>query len=294
MQDAQKIKERIIFLVEQKGPTLPVEIAKELNLSILFASVFLSELLSEKKLKISYLRVGNSPVYFISGQEIKLENFSEHLNSKEKEAFLLLKENKFLEDSKQEPAIRVALRSIKDFAFPFENNGTFFWRYLNIPESEFPQKIVEEKIVEEIDSNEDEKLETSVILEQSGELEESENLEDKKISVKKSVKKRKLQKQDDKFFNQVKNFLTEKSIEILSIEGASQKDLMLRIKQDNEEKLVVAYNKKRIGEIEIIKANKKAVELDLKYFVLSLGELPKKLQNLIEALGNLSGLEKLK
>jgi hypothetical protein len=282
MQDTSKIKERIISIIQQNGPSLPSNIARELDLSILFASAFLSELLSQKKLKISNLRVGNSPVYFIPGQEPKLENFSEHLKSKEREAFLLLRENKFLKDEEQQPAIRVALRAIKDFAIPFENNGVFFWRYFVVPESEFDN---EEDPIEE--TKEIEKIE------EGPETEEIEEDEEDVPEKKKIVKRKPSKKKNDKFFNQVKEFLAEKSIDILDIEGVSQKDLMLRISDNGEEKLLVAYNKKRIGEDEIIRANKKAEEIGLDYIILSLGGPLKKLQNLIKAIKNLSKIEKL-
>ncbi len=270
MQDTTNIKLKIISLIEQKGPNLPVRIAGELGLSPLFASAFLSELLSEKKIKISNLRVGNSPLYFISGQEPKLEDFSEHLKSKEKEAFLLLKENKFLVDAKQEPAIRIALRAIKDFAIPFGKDEKLIWRYFTIPESEF--KRTEE--IKEIPKKETEKKQET---------------KEKKI-----VKKRIAKKRDEKFFDKVKEFLSEKSIEIIGIEGVSQNNITLKINKNNKEELVIAYNKRRIGEEEIIKANKQAKEIGLPYTILSLGEPTKKIQNLIEAAKNLSKIEKLK
>ena len=87
------------------------------------------------------MKVGNSPVYFIPGQETMLEKFSEYLKSKEKEAFALLKEKRFLEDKKQDPAIRIALREIKDFAIAFKKDDEIFWRYFTIPENEFKLKI---------------------------------------------------------------------------------------------------------------------------------------------------------
>ena len=87
------------------------------------------------------MRVGNSPIYFIQGQEHQLEKFSVYLKSKEKEAFILLQEKKFLKDSEQTPAIRVALRQIKDFAFPFKRNNEIIWRYLTSKESEFKMEI---------------------------------------------------------------------------------------------------------------------------------------------------------
>ena len=112
--DTSQLKENILSVLQQRGPSLPVHIAKGTNLSILFASAFLSELLSERKIKISNMRVGNSPIYFIPGQENQLENFALHLNNKEKEAFTLLQNKKILKDGEQHPAIRVALRSIKE------------------------------------------------------------------------------------------------------------------------------------------------------------------------------------
>ena len=97
-QDTSGIKENILSYIKQRGPSLPVHIAKITGLSILFSSAFLSELLSERKVKISNMRVGSSPIYYIPGQENQLENFSRHLNTKEKEAFTLLQDKKILKD----------------------------------------------------------------------------------------------------------------------------------------------------------------------------------------------------
>jgi hypothetical protein len=140
-QDASHIREKILSILRIKGPTLPVHIAQETGMSMLFSSAFLSELLSDKKIKMSHMRVGNSPIYFVPGQEPQLERFSNYLKSKERDAFILLQEKKFLKDSEQNPAIRVALREIRDFAIHFKNNGEIIWRYFTIPESEFKQDI---------------------------------------------------------------------------------------------------------------------------------------------------------
>jgi len=88
------------------------------------------------------MKVGNSPIYLIQGQEPMLERFSQHLKSKEKEAFELLKRKKFLKDEEQVPAIRIALREIRDFAVAFKKDEEIFWRYFTIQENEFePPKI---------------------------------------------------------------------------------------------------------------------------------------------------------
>ena len=77
------------------------------------------------------------------------------------------------------------------------------------------------------------------------------------------------------------------------IESFNKNDLILRVKSSDQEKLLIAYNKKRINETDIIKANKKAQESNLPYIILSLGGPLKKLDNLINAIKNLTEIEKL-
>ncbi len=301
IQNTSEIKKKIISFLKAKGPSLPVHIAKEINMSILFASAFLSELVSEREIKISHMKVGGSPVYFIPGQEPMLEKFSQYLKTKEKEAFLLLKQKKFLEDSKQDPAIRVALRALRDFAIPFRRNDKIFWRYLTVPESEFdekrkikepvkkeelivPPQIKVEKIPVELGKHSIKKEKTLDIFEEKP----------KKAETKiKTIKRKTPKKKNDKFFNKVKEFLSEKSIEILDIQDFNKTGITLIVKENGEEKLLVAYNKKRISETDLIKTNQKASKLNLKYIILSRGEPLKKTLNFIKAAKNLSNIEKI-
>lgn len=132
----KEIHEKIVSALKRRGPSLPIQMAKELNMSSLFVSAFLSELVDEKKIKISSLKVGGSPLYFLEGQEEKLENFYNYMHPKEVEAFQLLKKDKILKDSEQEPSIRVALRAIKDFAIGFMFNKEIYWRYMLVSLSE--------------------------------------------------------------------------------------------------------------------------------------------------------------
>mgnify|MGYP001573990013 CR=1 FL=1 len=305
-QDTKQIKEKIISFLKIRGPSLPVHIAKEIQMSMLFASAFLSELLSEKKLKLSNMRVGSSPLYLIQGQESRLENFSNFLNSKEKEAFALLKEKKFLKDSEQEPAIRVALRSIRDFAIPFKNQEEIHWRFFTIPEEEFKieNKILQpQTLIQEIETTSQtiipEKEITKIsqeISERSEPISKKEDLEifDKphKKTEKKKSKKPQKSKKDDKFFEKVKESLQKNSIEILGIEGFNKNELILKIKENNEEKTLLAFNKKKINETDIIKAFRK-IPKDTKYSILSLGEPMKKISDLLESLKNLSEIKKM-
>lgn len=283
-QDTSKLKQNIMNFLRNRGPSLPVHIAKEIQMDILFASAFLSELLSEGKIKTSNMKVGSSRLHFLPGQEEKLANFSQYLKSKEKDAFELLKQKRFLKDSETEPAIRVALRAIKDFAIPLNKNNDTIWRYFTESKSNIPQEQEKPKKQEIINTPETEKQETVP-------SKPNKPLEIKKKPAKKTTKTSR--KKDDKFFNQVKQFLLSKNIEILDIQGFSRKDLMLKVKKDEKERILIAYNKKTINEKDIINANKKASEIGLKYIILSLGNPLKKTQTLLDAAKNLTSIEKI-
>jgi hypothetical protein len=144
-----KNKEAILTTIKLRGPSLPVQIGKAISIEPMLAAALLSELKAEQKIKISNMKVGSSPLYFIPGQENQLEASVDHLNSKEREAFNLLKQSKILEDEKLQPPIRVALRSIKDFASPLRVRNKeelkLFWKFANLSDKEVTpliQKII--------------------------------------------------------------------------------------------------------------------------------------------------------
>lgn len=275
-QDTSGIKNNILLALRQRGPSLPIHIANDVKISALFASAFLSELLSEKQIILSHMKVGNSPLYLLPGQEYMLEKFAEHLKSKEKDAFMLLRDKKILKDIDQHPAIRVALRSIRDFAIPFKQNNEIYWRYLTVPEVEVPKQPEKEKPSEkglDIFSKEERQIVKA---------------------KKKSVKRKPTKKKNDIFFNKVKEFLSRQTIVITEVESLAKNELILKIKSKGRESLLFAYNKKRISETDIIKAGKKAKEINLPYVLLSKGGPLKKVENLLEALRDLDSIETLK
>jgi len=154
MINSEVVKSKILSFIEKKGPSLPIQIAKDLGMNSIFTSAFLSELLDSKKIKTSSIRVGGTSLYLIPGQEAQLEQFHSFLHPKEIEAYEKLKENKILKDSEQDPAIRVALRAIKDFAFSFKNDDQIYWRYLTTSEQEIRElfskpvkREIEEKVI---------------------------------------------------------------------------------------------------------------------------------------------------
>jgi hypothetical protein len=130
-------KDKILEVVKQ-GPTFPAKVAKQLGAggdTVLIGAV-LSTLISTGDVKVSSLKIGGSPLYYIPEHESKLEDYVDHLNEKDRKTFKLLKEAKVLQDSAQDPLARVSLRTIKDFAKPFEisvqGQKVLFWRFYNL------------------------------------------------------------------------------------------------------------------------------------------------------------------
>ncbi|MFT4305227.1 MAG: hypothetical protein ACMXX8_03970 [Candidatus Woesearchaeota archaeon] len=114
------MKEKIIALMRIKGPVLPLDVSRSLNTNSIMAGAYLSELSSSKSIKISNLKIGGSPLYYLQEHEDKLQNYTHVLKGPEKKAYDLLKEKKILKDNTLDPVTRVSLQNIKDFAKPIE------------------------------------------------------------------------------------------------------------------------------------------------------------------------------
>ena len=138
-------KTKILSFLEATGPTLPAKVAKYIGTDILFASAALSELVSGNEARITFLKIGGSPLYYLSGQEPMLQNFSKNLHEKERKAYALLVQEQVLEDKKLEPVIRVALRNMKDYAKPLTvergSQKEIFWKWYLLGKEEAAEKI---------------------------------------------------------------------------------------------------------------------------------------------------------
>ncbi|MBI2448726.1 hypothetical protein HYV49_00335 [Candidatus Pacearchaeota archaeon] len=282
-----EVKNQIISIIERRGPILPVHVAKETKLSILFASAFLSELVSERRIKISHMKVGGSPLYFIEGQENMLENFSQYLNSKEKEAFMLLKDNKALEDEKLEPAIRVALRGLKDFAFTFIFDGEkerLFWRYFTVFEEE-ARNLVKPKVIAKPTKERTEKRQREIKKEPV-----KETIEIERVEIKKPKKR-----MESDFVNYVMSHLNDNNIKIMTERGTKKKEYEAVIEMDSIvgkiNFIVVAKDKKSINDADIALAAQKSQLEKMPILILSRGSLNKKASEYIK---NWNGLVKFR
>jgi len=126
-------QDQVLEIVRRKGPLIPAVIAKDLGMDLLFAQAYLSELSSKKQILVSTLKIGGSPLYYVDGQQSKLQNFSGRLNEKDLRAYEKLKTQKVMRDNTLDPLTRVCLRQIKDFAVMLEvrvdEESEIFWRW---------------------------------------------------------------------------------------------------------------------------------------------------------------------
>lgn len=311
IQNAALIKERILSVIHAKGPSLPIHIARAVTLQPLFASAFLSELYNEGKIKLSHMRVGSSPLYYIEGQQNMLENSIEHLNHKEKEAFFLLKKEQLLEDDSQEPAIRVALRSIRDFAVPLklqkDQQEKIFWKYFLLPDSEIhsilnkfspPQAVTptpkvapesQPKVSQEVKIQESPKP----AIQQSPAAPIAKAQEEKP-----RVRKKKTKEEDLKFCTSLKEYLKSKDIELIQMLIESKKEAAAKVRLDTplgkQEFYLIAKDKKKITEEELTVALHRAQVEKMPALLLAPAEPDKKAQEYLKTWRNLIKFEKVK
>jgi len=295
-----RTKDKILSTITLRGPSLPIQIAKSVGIENLFCSAFLSELKSENKIRTSHMRVGSSPIYYLSGQEPLLENFIEFLNQREKEAFHLIKKEKILKDSEQNPVIRVALASIKDFVSPIrvksEEGENIIWKYHLISEEEF------NSIIDGKKKKKEEKIEPK----KKEEIEKEPKLIEKKEEIKKvefvllpeqTKEKSEDNKSNYKFPEMIKDFLNKKNMKVLSSELEKKREMFGKISIEtllgNQSLYLIAKDKKSINELDINAAIMKSQEHKMPSLLLSTGNITKKAQTYLKDWENIVKFLKL-
>jgi hypothetical protein len=141
-------QDKILNFLKVTGPTLPSKVAKNINTDILLASAHLSDLSSQGKIKISKLKIGGSPLYYLPGDESQLYNFaSGNINPKDLLVLDELKGKKILRESNLELIQRVGLRNLKDFAIPLNvkvgDEIELFWKWHMLTNDDANQMIGE-------------------------------------------------------------------------------------------------------------------------------------------------------
>lgn len=248
-------EQKIIEFLERNGPSTPVQIGKYIGVSLLFASAMLSEVASKKLIKITKLKLGSSPLYYLEKDKEKLVELKKHLNPKDLMAFEYLQKEKILRDSELEPITRISLRSIEDFAIKLnivrQNGSEVFWKWFLLSDEEAKSLIkkkielenfsseISKNIIEDVKSESDKKkgeqeLKKEIIEEDKKRIIE----EDKKTVIEEETKPEHLKKEAN--INDLKDEIKQK--EIKSESTATKKDQQKEI----NEKITLKESKKEL------------------------------------------------
>lgn len=271
-------REKILQLIQLKGPVVPSQLVKDLGQDTIMTSAMLSELVSSHHLKLSSLKYGSSPLYFIPGQEAKLQQFSEKLNDKQKIAYDLLKQKIILRDKLQQPVIRVALREIKDFAVPLSvtinNNREIYWRWFLISDEQASELIKKDIGL------------VAPVQEEPKPMKPAMKPQLKQPPVKKPTVQRPLVQPQDSFFGNIEAYLKSREIIILEkeiIRKNSEVDLIVEIvsKVGPLKYYCKCRNKKRVSDADLSSAYVKGHFKKLPVLFVTPGVLTKKAQEML-------------
>ena len=275
------VHENVLQLVKMKGPVIPSQISREIGTNILLASAILSEMVSNNVLRVSSVKIGGSPLYYLPGQEARLQEHSSRLHEKEKKAYEMLKESGVLRDKRLDPVVRVALRQIKDFAKPLEvtigESKELFWKWYLLPTTDAEPMI---KSVLEQESPVPEEKQAKLLAGQSpaaGKPAEKPSI----APLKKQVAVKPKPVSEDAFSKKVKAYFEKNSIEVVwekVIKKRTETDFIVRIPSavGGLEYYCKARDKKRCSDSDLSAAYVQGQSRKLPVLFVTTGDLTKK------------------
>ncbi len=298
-------REKVLQTIRIRGPVIPAQIAKVIGTDIMMASAILSELVSKNTLKISNVKFGSTPLYYLPGQEPRLQDFAKNLHEKEKKAYDLLMQKKVMIDKLLEPVVRVALRNIKDFAVPLQvkinDNVEIFWKWYLITNEE-ASKIIKEMI--NVSKEKEPRKEIKPVQETTAEKGQEKPKEEEK-EIKRELKKEELKERlpekeekkeekrifvdktaEDKFLSEVKRFFERSNINLIEEKIVKKNlDLDLVVEVPSAVGNLVYYckakSKKRISDSDLSSAFVQGQLKKLPVLFLTKGELTKKAKEML-------------
>ncbi|MBU0980719.1 MAG: hypothetical protein KJ709_07985 [Nanoarchaeota archaeon] len=274
-------QDEIVAFVKRHAPILPAKLAKEIGQPIIIASAMLSEIVDNKRLRLSALKVGGSPLYFAPGQEEKLLGFLSYLNEKDRRTVELLRQEKVLREDEQQPLVRVSLKVIRDFATPldvqYKGSTIRFWKWAFISNNEAEPHIRK-------------KLHISKAVHKVPAIQEPEQLAKKPEPIPKRpeiqkkitpVQKRPKKPTDDHFLQKVERYLQRNDIDVLSKEIIKKRfevDLIVALPSTvgRLKYYCKAKQKKRVSDSDLSNAHVQGEVKKLPVLFVHTGDLTKK------------------
>ncbi|MBU4493396.1 MAG: hypothetical protein KKA61_03420, partial [Nanoarchaeota archaeon] len=237
---------------------------------------------------------GSTPLYYLPGQESRLQDFAKNLHEKEKRAYDLLMQKKVMKDKLLEPVIRVALRNIKDFAIPLQvkinDNIEIFWKWY-ITTNEEAGRIIKEMVKLDKPKKEIKPVQETITSKEQ-EKPRKEQKEIKREELKERLPEKEEKKTfidktaEDAFLNEIKGFLEKNNIELIEEKIVKKKsDLDLVIEVPSAVGSLTYYckakSKKRISDSDLSSAFVQGQLKKLPVLFLIKGDLTKKAKEML-------------
>ena len=306
-------KNRALEFIKKNGPSLPSQVAKEIGIPPLFASALLSQLISEKSIKVSELKIGGSPLYYQETQKELLLNFTTFIPSIEKEMCEKLKKVGVIPDDGLSLQEKVALRSIRDFSIPLSvrigQEAKIFWRWYSLPQEE-TSKLIERSLKNSQIQVQEQKAEVKEALQEVKPAETlvevkaevraeghgEENREEQNAGEGEEVQKvqavqKKLRKAKEiDFLQEVHEFLAKNDVKIIEesvIRKNSEIELMLQLSSSlgRMNFFAIAKNKRILTPADLTLAYYRSQEKKLPLILLNSGKFAKKAEERAGELG---------
>ena len=289
-------REKILALA-RSAPLLPSAVAKSLNVNSIMAGAMLSEMSGKGLLKISALKVGSSPLYFIPGNEAQLLNYLEGMNEKDRRTVNKLKEEKVIRDNEADPLTRVSLTKIKDFAKPltvaYQDKQELFWKWYGLPDKE-AEEIIRQKVegVQPVTPKVETPAQQKLVEEKHVKPIEKQVEAPVKKPIEKPVKQKTAEPSGD-FWDKIQSFFTQNNITLVErsiIKKKTEFDLIVEVPSPvgKLSYYCKARSKKRVTDADISAAYVQGQIKKLPVIVLIDGELTKQAQSVLSQLKGLT------
>lgn len=297
--NALKLGNDVLSFVMTKGPVLPVHVGERFGFNTIISSAILSDLVSKGQVRFSHAKIGGSPIYYVQGQEPKLQILYKYLGEKPRKAFDMLRDSGVLRDKVLEPWQRVAVREIKDFSVMlrvnYASNEEIFWKWYLLSDDD-AKKLIADIIKGELsEAVEDKKIKEKVpepvrevakpIEKVPEPIKELEKFEERRAEKPKKVKR---QKSTVDFYELVKQYFSDNRVKVLE-ENVVRKNVELNFVVNIPSSVgplkffVIAKNKKTITDAEFSMAYSQSQLKKLPVLFLSNGEISKKASAYLEA-----------
>ena len=297
-----ELKGKIFEIVKNEGPVIPSQVSAKVAANIMFTSALLSELIADGKVKYTHAKLGGSPMYYVTGQEEKLQMLHSKLGDKPGKAFAILREKQVLRDSLCEPWLRVALREIKDFAkmltVSHHSVEEVFWKWYLTPDDE-AKEIVSELLrkdypdakKEEEEAPEEKPAEKEAVPLPEKVAEAPKRRERKRKEVPQSPPEKPALPEEgikDAFYDELMEYFKPKSIRVLEkrlVKKNSEMDFVAEVPSELGELrfFIKAKKKKSVSEADIAMAYSEGHSRRLPVIFLSTGEPSKKVLASVES-----------